>query len=69
MSMERPVTEDDLQAYVDDVLAPAERRRIEAYLAAHPDVARRVGDYAGQRDALRQALGGIAAEPTSGSGR
>jgi len=63
MSMERPVTEDDLQAYVDDVLAPAERRRIEAYLEQHPDVAQRIGDYAGQRNALRQALQGVAAEP------
>ncbi|MDQ0394750.1 anti-sigma factor family protein [Labrys monachus] len=63
MSTQRPVTEDDLQAYVDDVLAPAERRRIEAYLDQHPDVAQRIGDYAGQRDALRQVLGGIAAEP------
>lgn len=58
-----PITEDDLHGYVDRVLAPERRAEVEAYLAEHPEVARRIAGYAVQRDGLRQALGPIAQEP------
>ena len=38
----RPITEDDLHAYVDQLLEPERRAEVMAYLDAHPDVARRV---------------------------
>ena len=59
----RPITEDDLHAYVDQLLEPERRAEVTAYLDAHPDVARRVSAFAGQRDLLRSALAPIADEP------
>ena len=59
----RPITEDDLQAHVDQVLDPARRAEVEDYLARHPDVARRVAGQIQQRDELRAALAPIAEEP------
>jgi anti-sigma factor RsiW len=59
----RPVTEDDLHAYVDQVLEPERRAEVADYLSQHPDVARRVAGFAGQRDLLRAALAPIAEEP------
>ncbi len=61
--MSPPITEDDLHGYVDQVLAPERRAEVEAYLAEHPEVARRVAGYAAQRDGLRRALGPVAEEP------
>src|SRR6478735_11115770 len=59
----RPITEDDLHAYVDRVLEPERQAEVAAYLGDHPDVARRVAAFTGQRDLLRAALAPIAAEP------
>ena len=59
----RPITEDDLHAYVDHVLAPARQAEVAAYLGDHPDVAKRVAAFSGQRDRLRAALAPIAEEP------
>ncbi|HLG83713.1 MAG TPA: anti-sigma factor [Bradyrhizobium sp.] len=59
----RPITEDDLHAYVDQALEPERRREVAAYLGDHPDVAKRVGAFTGQRDLLRAALAPIAEEP------
>lgn len=59
----RPIMEEDLHGFVDDALAPERRREVEAYLAAHPDVASRVAGYARQNDTLRAALAPIAEEP------
>ena len=59
----RPITEDDLHAYVDDVLEPERRAEVGSYLADHPDVAKRVADFADQRELLRAALAPIADEP------
>jgi anti-sigma factor RsiW len=63
MTDRRPITEDDLHAYVDAVLDPTRRTEIDEYLDAHPDVAARVQGYARQRADLRAALGPIAEEP------
>ena len=62
MSM-RPITEDDLHAYVDGALDPARRDEVAAYLADHADVAERIESYARQRDTLRAAFAPIAEEP------
>ena len=59
----RPITEDDLQAYVDQVVDPVRRAEVDDYLARHPDVARRVAGQIRQRDELRAALAPIAEEP------
>ena len=59
----RPITEDDLHAYVDQALEPERRGQVAAYLDDHPDVARRIKAFAGQRDLLRAALAPIAEEP------
>lgn len=64
---QRPITEDDLHAYVDQALAPERRAEVAAYLDDHPDVATRIAGFAGQRDLLRAALAPIADEPLPAS--
>jgi anti-sigma factor RsiW len=59
----RPITEDDLHAYVDRALEPERRAEVATYLDEHPDVAKRVGAFTDQREALRAALAPIADEP------
>lgn len=59
----RPITEDDLHGYVDRVLEPERQAEVADYLREHPDVAKRVAAFGGQRDLLRAALAPIAAEP------
>jgi anti-sigma factor RsiW len=59
----RPITEDDLHAYVDRVLEPERQAEVAAYLEAHPDVAKRVAGFSDQRHLLREALAPIADEP------
>ena len=59
----RPIMEDDLHAFVDGVLEPERQAEVAAYLAGHPDVARRVAAFSDQRDLLRKALAPITDEP------
>jgi anti-sigma factor RsiW len=59
----RPITEDDLHAYVDRVLDDERRTEVAEYLESHPDVAKRVEAFSVQRDLLRTALAPIAEEP------
>jgi anti-sigma factor RsiW len=59
----RPITEDDLHAYVDGVLEPERLAEVATYLEGHADVAARVAGYAAQRELLRGALAPIADEP------
>lgn len=59
----RPITEDDIQAFVDERLEAARRAEVEAYLAHHPDLGRRVARMRGLGDALRDAFAPVAAEP------
>lgn len=63
MSAPRPITEEDLHAYVDAALSAARHTEVVDYLQAHPDVAARVDTYQAQRTALREALAPIAEEP------
>jgi anti-sigma factor RsiW len=58
-----PVIDDDLHAYMDRELAADRRPAVERHLRDHAEPARRVGDYAAQREALRAALAGPAREP------
>ncbi|MFL1553273.1 anti-sigma factor family protein [Pseudomonas sp. D47] len=60
-----PPSERDLHAYVDHQLLESDRRVLETYLAAHPDVAAQV--HAWQQDAhlLRAALSGALQQPAS----
>jgi len=57
------VNEDDLQAYVDGVLAVARRTDVEAYLAERPDEAERLRAYRAQDAALRTLFDPVLAEP------
>ncbi|PCD02963.1 hypothetical protein COC42_00540 [Sphingomonas spermidinifaciens] len=63
MSGGRPITEDDLQGYIDDAIDSRRRGEVEAYLAIHPEVAERVAIDRALRDSLRDALAPIADEP------
>lgn len=63
MSSGRPISEEDLHGYVDEALDPPRRADVEAYLAEHPDIARRVAADARQRAELRAALAPYAGEP------
>ncbi|WP_076862663.1 anti-sigma factor family protein [Bradyrhizobium mercantei] len=59
----RPISEDDLHAYVDHALEPERQAEVAAYLENHPDVAKRVAAFSDQRCWLRSALAPIAEEP------
>lgn len=48
-----PITESDLQAYVDERLPQARRAEVELWLATHPQDALRVQSYRQQNEALR----------------
>jgi len=48
-----PITEADLQAYVDGWSPDARRAEIEAFLASRPDEDSRIAAYRGQTEALR----------------
>ncbi len=58
-----PITEDDLNAFVDRRLDPRRQAEVVAYLETHPEIAKRIEGYAKQRDQLRHLLLPIADEP------
>lgn len=58
-----PITDNDLQAYVDQRLDPARRAQVEAYLELNPDDAERVRAYRQQNDLLHAAFDGVLEEP------
>ena len=60
---DKPITEDDLHAYIDGRLEAARRDEVSAYLEKHPDVASRTASYNAQRTILHRALDPIADEP------
>ena len=53
----RPITEDDLHAYVDGALEPEREAEVAAYLEAHPNVARRVSACLGSARSAAQGAG------------
>ena len=58
-----PVTEAELQAYVDRQLTPARQREIEAYLAPRPEEAQRVDSYLAHKRELRALFDPVLDEP------
>ena len=60
---DRPVGEDDLQAWIDDRLPPGRKRAVAAWLAAHPEQDARFHAMREHRDLLRAGLASIAQEP------
>lgn len=60
---DRPITEDDLHAYVDGLLDDARSAEVAAYLDKHPDVAGRFASYAAQRGSLRSVFDAVVEEP------
>lgn len=56
-------SEDDLQAYVDDLLTPERRATLETYLAGAPEAAERVAAYREQNAQLRAQFNPILNEP------
>lgn len=63
MTGERPIGEDDLQAFVDGRLSPSRHEAVKAYLADHPAAAVQVERETEQREALRARLSFKAREP------
>ncbi|HET7198387.1 MAG TPA: anti-sigma factor [Burkholderiales bacterium] len=61
--MNEPVTEADLQAYVDGRLEPSRRTVIEAWLAARPEEAERVAAYRRLGGEVRAAYQAMLDEP------
>jgi anti-sigma factor RsiW len=62
-----PVTEADLQAYVDERLDAARRAEVEAWLAARPDEAERIADYRRLGAELRGLYEPVLFEPVPGA--
>ncbi len=63
MNAGRPISEDDLHAYVDRALDTARQAEVGAYLGAHPDMSQRIEGFARQRAMLRKALAPVIEEP------
>lgn len=63
MSDDRPIGEDDLQAFVDGRLSPERRAAVETYLDANPPAVAQVSAYRELREALRARLAFKAHEP------
>src|SRR5580704_4691720 len=59
----RPISEDDLHAFVDQALDTRRQAEVAAYLESHPEIAARVARYRDQADMLRAALAPVAEEP------
>ena len=63
MPPQSPVTEAELQAYVDRQLTPERLRDIEVYLARRPEEAQRVESYLAQKRELRALFNPVLEEP------
>ncbi|MBB4010562.1 anti-sigma factor family protein [Allorhizobium taibaishanense] len=59
----KPITEDDLQAYVDKALSPERCGDVAEYLLTNPDASMRVAAYERQSLMLRASLDPVAREP------
>lgn len=57
------ITDEQLSAWVDGELQPAEQAQVEAWLERHPDDAARARRWRADRDALRQHFAPLADEP------
>jgi anti-sigma factor RsiW len=61
--MMRPITEEELHAFVDQTLDVRRKEEVAAYLDAHLEVAKRVAAYSRQRELLKAGYAPIADEP------
>lgn len=59
----KPISENDLQAYVDARLDVGRRAEVEAYLARHPDTAERIAAYRRHNEMLHALLDPTLNEP------
>lgn len=59
----RPITEDDLHAYIDGLLNDDRRSEVSAYFEQHPDVAERFASYNDHRAEIRAAFDPVSSEP------
>ena len=53
MTTDRPISEDDLHAFVDQRLDGTRRSQVQSWLETHPEAAAQVAVFQRQRDALR----------------
>src|SRR5437868_12288312 len=60
--MMSPIHESDLHAYADGKLPANRRAEVEAFLAVHPDEAKRVDAWRSQSRGLHAALDGVLSE-------
>lgn len=60
---ERPVSDDELNAYVDGELPADRREAVAAWLAEHPEAAATVAAYQAQAESIRAEFGAVADEP------
>ncbi|WP_293937133.1 anti-sigma factor [Iodobacter sp.] len=65
MNPTHTVTEAELHASIDGQLSPGRRLEVEAYLAAHPEEARRMQSYQAQKQALRDLYNPVMDEKIS----
>jgi anti-sigma factor RsiW len=63
MASPRPISDDDLHAFVDGFLGPERRAEVELYLAEHPEAAARIAGWGKGNELLRQALDWKLREP------
>jgi anti-sigma factor RsiW len=61
--MSKPISEEQLHAYVDNALTDEERREVERWLAQDVEAARRVSAYLEQNRALHSLFDPVLAEP------
>lgn len=60
---DKPVTEEELHAYVDGVLPDDRKEAVATFLAANPDAAALVAAWHAQAEAIRARYGAVANEP------
>jgi anti-sigma factor RsiW len=60
---DRPISEDELHAYVDGAIEPVRRLDIALYLARHPDEAARMEVFRAQREAIHALFDDILHRP------
>jgi anti-sigma factor RsiW len=62
-TIDSPVTEEELHAYVDGELPADRNEAVAAWLSSHPDQAALVGAWRMQADSIRARYGAVANEP------
>ncbi|HWK97820.1 MAG TPA: anti-sigma factor [Pseudolabrys sp.] len=60
---DKPVTDEELHAYVDGVVPDDRQEAVATFLAANPDAATLVAAWRAQADAIRARYGAVADEP------